>query len=194
MGVLAPGSAHARPSARLPIDTSGNFPAHMSAESPSNISPNPFKKPKNNPQGGSPNFVWVNISFFCENFKSCPRVPKLRIWLLRGWGRCLKVTLQTQAPENFRSRRWGPSGGSCVRRPGSEDPIGVSGIDSSLCSSQSCTLIWLHSAALGSSLSDHQFFWGGPETENCLQAGIDYGHQIYLMQHGLWNCMMTILG
>ena len=22
-------------------------------------------------------------------------VPKLRIWLLRGWGRCLKVTLQT---------------------------------------------------------------------------------------------------
>ena len=43
MGVLAPGSAHARPSARLTIDTSGNFPAHMSAESPSNISPNPFE-------------------------------------------------------------------------------------------------------------------------------------------------------
>ena len=41
MGVLAPGSAHARPSARPPIDTSGNFPAHVSAESPSNISPNP---------------------------------------------------------------------------------------------------------------------------------------------------------
>jgi hypothetical protein len=33
MGVLAPGSAHARPSARPPIDTSGNFPAHISAES-----------------------------------------------------------------------------------------------------------------------------------------------------------------
>jgi hypothetical protein len=33
MGVLAPGSAHARPPARSPIDTSGNFPAHMSAES-----------------------------------------------------------------------------------------------------------------------------------------------------------------
>jgi hypothetical protein len=31
MGVLALGSAHARPSARPPIDTSGNFPAHMSA-------------------------------------------------------------------------------------------------------------------------------------------------------------------
>ena len=41
MGVLATGSAHARTSARTPIDTSGNFPAHLSAESPSNISPNP---------------------------------------------------------------------------------------------------------------------------------------------------------
>ena len=34
MGVLASGSAHARPSARPPKDTSGNFPAHVSAESP----------------------------------------------------------------------------------------------------------------------------------------------------------------
>jgi hypothetical protein len=33
MGVLAPGSAHARPSARPPIDNSVNFPAHVSAES-----------------------------------------------------------------------------------------------------------------------------------------------------------------
>ena len=41
MGVLATGSAHARPSARPPIDMSGTFPVHMSAESPSNISPNP---------------------------------------------------------------------------------------------------------------------------------------------------------
>ena len=40
-GVLAPGSAHAGPSARPPINMSGNFPAHVSAESPSNISPNP---------------------------------------------------------------------------------------------------------------------------------------------------------
>ena len=40
MEVLAPGSANARPSAQPPIDTSGNFPAHMSTESPSNISPN----------------------------------------------------------------------------------------------------------------------------------------------------------
>ena len=41
MGVLAPGSAHARPSAQPPIDTSGIFTADVSAESPSNISPNP---------------------------------------------------------------------------------------------------------------------------------------------------------
>ena len=30
MGVLAPGSAHAKPSAQLPIDTSRNFSAHVS--------------------------------------------------------------------------------------------------------------------------------------------------------------------
>jgi hypothetical protein len=41
MGVLAPGFAQARPSTQPPIDTSGNFPAPVSAESPSNISPNP---------------------------------------------------------------------------------------------------------------------------------------------------------
>ena len=35
MGVLAPGSAHARPSAQPPIDVSGNFPAPVSAEWPS---------------------------------------------------------------------------------------------------------------------------------------------------------------
>jgi hypothetical protein len=32
MGVLAPGSAHARPSAQPPIDVSGNFSPHVSAE------------------------------------------------------------------------------------------------------------------------------------------------------------------
>ena len=36
-------SAHARPFARPPIDTSGNFPAQMSAESSSNISPKPLE-------------------------------------------------------------------------------------------------------------------------------------------------------
>ena len=41
MGVLAPVSAHAGPSVQPPIGTSGIFPAHVSAESPSNISPNP---------------------------------------------------------------------------------------------------------------------------------------------------------
>ena len=30
MGALAPGSAHARPSAQAPIDTSGNFSAQVS--------------------------------------------------------------------------------------------------------------------------------------------------------------------
>ena len=41
MGVLAPVYAHARPSAQTPIDMSGNFPAHVSAELPSNIFSNP---------------------------------------------------------------------------------------------------------------------------------------------------------
>ena len=41
MGVLPPGFVYATPSAQPPIDTSGNIPAHVSAESPSNISPNP---------------------------------------------------------------------------------------------------------------------------------------------------------
>ena len=43
MGVLAPGTAHARLSAQPPIDTSANFLPYVSAESPSNISPNPWK-------------------------------------------------------------------------------------------------------------------------------------------------------
>ena len=43
MGVLAPVSAHAGPSAQPPIGTSGNFLPHLSAESPSNISPSPSK-------------------------------------------------------------------------------------------------------------------------------------------------------
>jgi hypothetical protein len=43
MGVLVPGSAYTKPFARRPIDSSRNFPAHMSAESSSNISPNPLE-------------------------------------------------------------------------------------------------------------------------------------------------------
>ena len=42
-----------------------------------------------------------------DNFKSWPTIPKLRIWLLMGWGRSLKMTLQTRALENFRSCWWG---------------------------------------------------------------------------------------
>ena len=40
MEVLAPGSAHERPSALPPINMSGDFPVHLHAESPLNISPN----------------------------------------------------------------------------------------------------------------------------------------------------------
>ena len=40
MGVLVPGSVHEGPSARPPINMSGNFAAHVSEESPSNISRN----------------------------------------------------------------------------------------------------------------------------------------------------------
>jgi hypothetical protein len=40
MGVLAPETAHTRPSAQPPIDTSEHLSAHMSSESPLNISPN----------------------------------------------------------------------------------------------------------------------------------------------------------
>ena len=43
MGVLAQGSVHARPSARPPIDASGNFPACLSAVWSLNISPTPLK-------------------------------------------------------------------------------------------------------------------------------------------------------
>ena len=44
MGVLATGSVHARPYARPPIDTGEIFLVSVSAESPSNISPNPSEE------------------------------------------------------------------------------------------------------------------------------------------------------
>ena len=50
-------------------------------------------------------------------FRSFPRVPKLPIWLLRGWWRCFKLTLQTCAAENFRSCRRGPTGGPPLAWP-----------------------------------------------------------------------------
>ena len=40
MGVLAYVPVHSRPSAQPPNEVSRNFPAHMSAKSPSNISAN----------------------------------------------------------------------------------------------------------------------------------------------------------
>jgi hypothetical protein len=79
MGVLDPGSAHARPSTRPPIDMSEDFPVHMSAQSPSNIYPNPSKVISNNfllkiptfsahsaAGRGSPNFCWRR-GRGCEN-------------------------------------------------------------------------------------------------------------------------------
>ena len=60
MWVLTPGSAYAWPSARPPINMSGKFSAHMSAKSPSNISPTPyeliskFSEPNDN--------FWKNLS------------------------------------------------------------------------------------------------------------------------------------
>jgi hypothetical protein len=61
MGVLAPGSAHARPSAQLPIDVSVNFLAHVSAESPSKCTKNLKNAPRG--QGG-----WRGQIFFYSNF------------------------------------------------------------------------------------------------------------------------------
>ena len=90
MGVLAHVSAHVGPSAQSPIDTSGNFPARMSAESPSNISPNPsgvisqvsrslswiylilanfFSQNRLNWGGGGGPPIFFNSDPFYENFK-----------------------------------------------------------------------------------------------------------------------------
>ena len=41
---------------------------------------------------------------------------------IRGWGRCLKVTLQTCALKISAHVHGGPIGGSGMPRPGSEDP------------------------------------------------------------------------
>ena len=55
-----------------------------------------------------PILVFFNIFFL----KISKVVPKLWIWLLRGWGRC--------SPKKFRWCQWGAE--RSVRRPGSEDP------------------------------------------------------------------------
>ena len=62
-------------------------------------------------------YIWAHKGGI---FKSCPWVLKLRIWLLRGWGRCLKVTLQN-VHRKFPAHG-APSGGSRMCRPVREDP------------------------------------------------------------------------
>ena len=58
--------------------------------------------------------------------KSCPRILKLCICLLRGWGRCLKLILQTRAPKKFRSCWWGWGECRACADTGARIPIGVS--------------------------------------------------------------------
>ena len=70
IGVLAHGSAHTRPSAQSPIDVSGNFPAHVSAEWPSNISPSPSKKIKKWGEANFPKKLRINFLAKSDNSKS----------------------------------------------------------------------------------------------------------------------------
>ena len=86
MGVLDPGSAHARPSARPPIDTSGNFSAYLSAEVKSEVS-----EPYDNPP-----VILATVTVRKKNRHKHRKISAI----VDG----------------------GPSGGSSVRRPGSEDP------------------------------------------------------------------------
>ena len=65
--VLAPGSAHSRPSARPHINISRNFTAHVSAESPSNISPNPSEVIGTLGQLLKFSIGGLISPFFCEN-------------------------------------------------------------------------------------------------------------------------------
>ena len=78
MGVLAPGSKHAGPSAQPPTDMSGNFLPNVSRELLTNIFPNcldliskvseiflkNLKTPPSGARGGSQCFWGVYISFF----------------------------------------------------------------------------------------------------------------------------------
>ena len=61
-------------------------------------------------------------NFVVENFKSFSWVQKLRIWLLRGWGRCFKVTLQIRVQENLCRAK-----GLACADLGARTPIGASG-------------------------------------------------------------------
>ena len=55
-------------------------------------------------------------------FKSCPWVLKLCICLPRGWGRCLKVSLQICVPKNLLSCRWGDEQDRQACTDGEQDP------------------------------------------------------------------------
>ena len=104
MGVLAPGSAHARPSAQPPINTSRNFSAHLSAKLPSNISPNPSEV----------------ISKVSEHKTKTTSGYQL-VMTSEGFGEMCESDFADMCTENF-SVDGGLSRGSSVRRPRSEDP------------------------------------------------------------------------
>jgi hypothetical protein len=87
MGVLAPASAHTRPSARLPIKMSQHFLPHVSAESPSKISPNPSEV----------------ISEVSENFRS------------RRWGSSLTICARLTVRSSPHRHKW-TFFGACVCR------------------------------------------------------------------------------
>ena len=108
MGILAPGSAHARPSAQPPINVNGNFPAHVSGVG-----------------GGAErglklskvfliNFLTKSILFGFFHFlvlaADFDRFEGRRPLCRHG---CWKISASVDG---------GPSRGSRVRRPGSEDP------------------------------------------------------------------------
>ena len=64
------------------------------------IKPQKLRGNRSGPLGGV-----FYVCFLFLNFKSCLTVPKLWIWVLSCWGRCLKVTLQTRKPKKFRTCR-----------------------------------------------------------------------------------------
>jgi hypothetical protein len=66
MGVLAPGSAHARPSAQPLIDASGHFSAHISAKLPSKFSKTLKIAPRGSGGGDQKKITRIFIIFFYE--------------------------------------------------------------------------------------------------------------------------------
>ena len=68
--------------------------------------------------------IHKNIRITINNKKSETQCSNLWVWFLRGWRRCLKVTLQTCAPSNFHScwRGWGVSDTVKRTQMGSKDP------------------------------------------------------------------------